>query len=72
MRASRAPCARAQVNALKAQGIFEKTAIVFTSKHGNSPINHTQLVKVPPKSVTGLIDAAISGTIAQIEDDTGA
>ena len=31
-----------------------------------------QLVKVPPKTVTSIIDAAISGTIAQIEDDTGA
>lgn len=36
----------AQVNALKAAGIYEKTAIVFGSKHGNSPINHTALVRV--------------------------
>lgn len=34
------------MNALKAAGIYEKTAIVFGSKHGNSPINHTALVRV--------------------------
>lgn len=35
-----------QVNALKEAGIYEKTAIIFGSKHGNSPINHTALVRV--------------------------
>ena len=27
----------AQVNALKDAGIYEKTALILTSKHGNSP-----------------------------------
>ena len=35
-------------------------------------VSYVQLVKVPGKTVTGIINAAISGTIAQIEDDTGA
>ena len=35
-----------QINALKKQGIYEKSVIIFTSKHGNSPIDHATLVRV--------------------------
>ena len=31
------------MNALKDAGIYEKTALIFTSKHGNSPINHAEV-----------------------------
>ena len=33
----------AQVNALKDAGIYEKTALILTSKHGNSPIIHSEV-----------------------------
>ncbi len=39
----------AQVNAIKKAGLYEKTVLVLTSKHGNSPIDHSTLVRVPPK-----------------------
>ena len=59
-----------QVNALKAKGIYESTALILCSKHGNSPINHTTLVRVPP---AGLIAAINTVTpVASSNADTGA
>ena len=37
-----------QINALKKQNIYEKSVIILTSKHGNSPIDPSTLVRVPP------------------------
>ena len=61
-----------QVNALKSQGIYEKTALILCSKHGNSPINHTTLVRVSIAKLTAAINAGISGTVASSNADTGA
>lgn len=37
-----------QINALKKQGIYEKSVVILTSKHGNSPIDPSTLVRVDP------------------------
>ncbi|CAL8462758.1 g2291 [Coccomyxa elongata] len=60
------------VNALKDAGIYEKTAIVFGSKHGNSPINNTALVRVNFKDVITAINTAIApASVASSNADTG-
>ena len=59
-----------QVNALKAKGIYESTALILCSKHGNSPIDHTTLVRVPPAPLIAAINAVTP--VASYNADTGA
>ena len=59
-----------QVNALKAKGIYESTALILCSKHGNTPINHTTLVRVPPAKLIAAINTVTP--VASSNADTGA
>ncbi|KIW01883.1 uncharacterized protein PV09_06730 [Verruconis gallopava] len=43
------------INKLKAKGIFDDTLIIVASKHGQAPIDPTQLKKIDPKNLTSLI-----------------
>lgn len=40
------------VSALKAAGVYEKTLLILSPKHGQSPINRKLLTKIDPKAVT--------------------
>jgi arylsulfatase A-like enzyme len=59
--------------ALDAQGLSESTLIIVTSKHGNSPVDRTQLRLInPPTTLLPLINSVQAGLAAQVTDDTNA
>ncbi len=58
------------VDALRARDLLESTLIIVTAKHGQSPIDATQLQKVSGDDVAALIDS-VAPVAAHIEDDVG-
>jgi hypothetical protein len=59
--------------ALDVQGLSESTLIIVTSKHGNSPVDRTQLRLInPATTLVPLINSVQAGLAAQVTDDTNA
>jgi arylsulfatase A-like enzyme len=46
------------VNELKAQGLTDSTAIILSAKHGQSPLDPNQLVRVPDGPIMDAVNAA--------------
>jgi predicted AlkP superfamily pyrophosphatase or phosphodiesterase len=55
---------------LKAKGLFDKTLIIVSAKHGQSPIDPAARRIVDKKTIPGLIDAVKSGLTAQATQDS--
>jgi hypothetical protein len=55
---------------LTAKNLLGSTLIVVTAKHGQSPIDHTLVVRKDPNIMAGLINAA-APVAGHIEDDVG-
>ncbi len=61
---------RKMINALKSRGLFDKTMIVLTAKHGQSPIDRSQFQKVNPDLIQNLIEAQLgTGAVANVTAD---
>jgi arylsulfatase A-like enzyme len=52
----------AMVNELKAQGLTDSTAIILSAKHGQSPLDPNQLVRVPDGPIMDAVNAAWKAT----------
>jgi arylsulfatase A-like enzyme len=52
----------AMVNELKAQGLTDSTAIILSAKHGQSPLDPSQLVRVPDGPIMDAVNAAWKAT----------
>jgi len=61
------------LNALEAQQLTGSTLVIVTSKHGNSPVDRTQLRPIDPAAtLVALINSVQPGLAAQVTDDTNA
>ena len=58
------------VYALYQQDLLDSTTIIVSAKHGNSPIDPRQLVRVDPTQITNVVTSVGAG-IAQLSADTG-
>jgi hypothetical protein len=58
------------VTELKAKGLFDKTVIIVSAKHGQSPIDPAARKIVDKKTIPGLIDSIQSGLTAQATQDS--
>lgn len=60
----------AMVTALSEHGVFDRTTIIITAKHGQAPINLKKRRIVPSKSFTDVIDPIVgAGNYAVTADD---
>ncbi|GGF14532.1 phosphodiesterase [Aliidongia dinghuensis] len=60
------------VAALRAAGLYDKTLLIFASKHGNSPVDPKLVRKIDGKSLTKAVDEAVKGSLAHATlDDVG-
>jgi hypothetical protein len=59
--------------ALDEQDLSDSTLIIITSKHGNSPVDRTQLSLInPATTLVTMINSVQAGLAAQVTDDTNA
>ena len=60
------------VAALQEENLLDSTLLVVTAKHGNGPIDPNALRRVDKKELSGTIERAAPGALAQITSDQGA
>jgi len=60
------------LNALDAQQLTDSTLVIVTSKHGNSPVDRTELRLIDPATLLTTVNSVQAGLAAQITDDTNA
>jgi predicted AlkP superfamily pyrophosphatase or phosphodiesterase len=60
------------VTELDRRHLRDDTLVIITAKHGNGPIDRTQLDKIDEAELAKVIDAAAPGALAQLTTDHGA
>jgi hypothetical protein len=58
------------VNELRAQGLWDSTLLIITSKHGQSPIDPRSLVRVDEGLIPGIVNSIQPGLLAHAIQDT--
>jgi arylsulfatase A-like enzyme len=63
---------------IQAQGLMDSTAIIVSAKHGQSPVDPSQLTRIPDGPIIAAVNAGWASThptapplVAQSTDDTG-
>jgi hypothetical protein len=54
---------------LQNRGLLATTEIIVTAKHGQSPINRDDLVRVPPRIIPAIVDSVSAALTAQATQD---
>jgi predicted lipoprotein with Yx(FWY)xxD motif len=57
------------VGELQKRGLLATTEIIITAKHGQSPINRDDSLKVPPKAIPAIVDSVAGGLTAHATQD---
>jgi predicted lipoprotein with Yx(FWY)xxD motif len=57
------------VDELRSRALLATTEIIITAKHGQSPINRDDYLKVPPKTIPAIVDAVAAGLTAHATQD---
>jgi predicted lipoprotein with Yx(FWY)xxD motif len=57
------------VDELRSRGLLATTEIIVTAKHGQSPVNRDDYLKVPPKTIPAIVDSVAAGLTAHATQD---